>query len=140
MTPPTEGKPIQPAATRSALEPLVLELLGTRKRDHEGVLEAHRKLVAASPDLHRRLLAWLADREPDSVHLVVGLALAATSPDQQGRRFARALLAHLPFTVMADVIDYIHGWFVDHVHRREERRRYADEMSRAYAASAGVVR
>jgi hypothetical protein len=123
-----------------ALQQDLLErLLGTRVRDQGAVEAAHRDLLVASPDLHRRLLRWLAAHEPDSAHLSVGLAVLSTGPDPAGRRFAARLVEKLPVRTIADVVDYVHGWYVDRTLRKRERKRFQDEMTRAYEATAGLV-
>jgi hypothetical protein len=118
---------------------LLERLLATRVRDREAVEAAHRDLLAASPDLHCRLLRWLAAHEPDSSHLAVGLALLATGADPEGRRLAARLVEKLPVGAVADVVDYVHGWYVDRKLLKRERKRFHDEMTRAYEATAAVV-
>jgi hypothetical protein len=134
---PSAFEPTVPLAVQ---QELLAKLLGTRQRDRAEVEAAHRTLLAASPDLHRRLLRWLADHEPDSAHLPVGLAILATNPDPASRRFAADLVETLPVAVVADTVDYVHGWTIDRQHVKLERRRYQDEMTQAYQATAGVVR
>jgi hypothetical protein len=119
---------------------LLAKLLGTRTRDLGAVETAHRSLLAASADLHRRLLRWLAANEPESPHLAVGLAILATGPDRDARGFVTRLVGTLPVGTVADLVDYIHGWQVDRRHVKLERRRFQDEMTEAYRATAGIVR
>jgi hypothetical protein len=131
--------PIEPSVPPALQQDLVERLLGTRVRDRDAVEAAHRDLLAAGPDLHRRLLRWLAAHEPHSTHLSVGLALLASGPDPEGRRFATRLIEKLPVATVADVVDYVHGWYVDRTLRKRERKRFQDEMTRAYEATAGLV-
>jgi hypothetical protein len=119
---------------------LLAKLLATRTRDLAAVEAAHRNLLAAGPDLHRRLMRWLAQNQPDSPHLAVGLALLSVGPDAEGRRLVAQLVEALPVATVADLVDYIHGWRVDRRHVKLARRRFRDEMTEAYTATAGIVR
>ncbi|CEF49292.1 unnamed protein product [uncultured bacterium] len=139
-TAPGPNLPIQPTVPPGVQQDLLERLLGTRTRDLAAVEAAHRDLIAANPDLHRRLLSYLAASEPDSPLLSVGLAVLATGPDKQGRRFVARLLETLPVVAVADTVDYIQGWYVDRTHTRRERRRFRDEMTPAYEATADAVR
>jgi hypothetical protein len=118
---------------------LLDRLLGTRVRNRAQVESAHRDLLTASPELHRRLLRWLASHDPESAHLSVGLAVLATEADPAGRRFVADLVATLPMSTIAETVDYIHGWYVDRTLTRRARARFHDEMTRAYEATAGIV-
>lgn len=133
-------EPIQPTVSDAARQALLSRVLGTRARDLAALEAAHRDLAAADAVLHKRFLRWLADHDPESAHLTVGLALLAVSADPAGRAFVRDTLAPLPVRATADVVDYVHGWRVDKLHTRRARRRFQDEMSEAYAAAAGLVR
>lgn len=119
---------------------LLDSLLATRERDLQEVEAGHRQLLEASPVLHRQLLSWLAEHEADSNHLAVGLAILATRPEAEGRRFVAELIAQLPVTALANVVDFIHGWQVDRKLVKMARKRFQDEMTTAYAATADVVR
>ncbi len=119
---------------------LLERLLATRTRDLAALEAGHRELLAASPDLHRRLLRWLAAHEPESPILSVGLALVATSGDPVGRQLVTRLIEELPITTVADVVDYIQGWYVDRLHLKQARKRFQDEMTQAYTATANLVR
>jgi hypothetical protein len=132
--------PIPPSVPPAGQQELLDRLLGTRVRDRAQVEAAHRDLLAAGPELHRRLLRWLAAHDPDSRHLAVGLAVLATGADPAGRRFVADLVATLPMATTAEAVDYIHGWYVDRTLTRRERTRFQDEMTRAYEATAGIVR
>jgi hypothetical protein len=132
--------PIEPSVPFAVQQDLLDRLLGTRVRDLAAVESAHRALLAASPDLHRRLLRWLAAHEPKSPHLAVGLAVLATGADAEARRFVARLVEKLPVATVADAVDYVHGWYIDRTLVKQERRRFTDEMARAYQATAGVVR
>ena len=59
-------------------------------RDLAAVESAQRELIAADPALHRRLMAYLAARDPASAHLGVGLALLAGGAPED-RALAEAL-------------------------------------------------
>jgi hypothetical protein len=124
----------------SRQQELLERLLGTRLRDEKAVEEAHRDLIAAAPTLHRRLLVWLRKNEPESPHLAVGLAILATGADQAARQFAAQMAEELPIGSLADLVDYIHGWYVDRTLVKRERVRFQDEMTKAYAATAELVR
>lgn len=132
--------PIEPTVPPAVQHDLLERLLGTRVRDLAAVEAAHRALLAASPDLHRRLLRWLAAHEPDSAHLAVGMAVLATGADPQARRFVAGLVEKVPIATVAEAVDYVHGWYIDRTLVKQERRRFADEMTRAYQATAGIVR
>jgi hypothetical protein len=132
--------PIPPSVPPAGQQELLDRLLGTRVRDRAQVESAHRDLLAASPELHRQLLRWLAAHEPDSQHLSVGLAVLSTEADPAGRRFVADLIATLPMATVAETVDYIHGWYVDRTLTRRARTRFQDEMTRAYEATAGIVR
>jgi hypothetical protein len=132
--------PIEPTVPLGVQQALLEKLLGTRVRDRAAVEAGHRDLLAASPDLQRRLLGWLAANEPGSPLLSVGLAVLAAGGDPQGRQYAARLIETLPVETVADTVDYIHGWYVDRTHTKRARRRFQDEMSRAYEATADVVR
>jgi hypothetical protein len=132
--------PIEPTVPPAVQQELLTRLLGTRTRVPAEVEAAHRELLAAGPELHRRLLRYLADHEPDSRHLAVGLALLATGSDPRARRFAADLVETLPVDAVAAVVDYVHGWRRERRLLKRERRRFADEMTRAYQATASVVR
>src|SRR5262249_45185678 len=134
------ASPIEPSVPDAVQQALLEKLLGTRLRDLDAVEEAHRRLLAASPALHRRLLNWLACEEPDSPHLAVGLALLATGPDPAARLFVADLVDRLPVGTVAAVVDYVHGWYLARTHVKRERRRFQDEMTGAYRAAAGLVR
>jgi hypothetical protein len=138
--PQADRRPIEPSVPLAVQQELLAKLLATRKRDLEAVELAHRNLLSAGPGLHRRLLRWLAQHEPDSPHLAVGLALLSLGPDPEARRFAARLVEALPLGTVADLVDYIHGWRVDRRHVKLARRRFQDEMSAAYRATAGIVR
>jgi hypothetical protein len=131
---------IEPSVPPAVQQDLLAKLLGTRTRDLEAVEAAHRSLIAASADLHRRLLRWLAAHEPESPHLAVGLAVLATGPDPGARGFVARLVETLPVRTLAELVDYIHGWQVDRRHVKRERLRFQDEMTEAYRATAGIVR
>src|SRR5205823_5695529 len=83
---------------------------------------------------------WLAAHEPESPHLSVGLALLATGPDPAGRQLVERLVETLPTRTVANLVDYVSGWYVDRLQTRRERRRFDDEMAGAYEATAGIVR
>lgn len=134
------GPSIPPLVPPGQQQELLDKLLATRVRDTAAVETAHRDLLTASPDLHRRVLRWLADQDPRSRHLPVGLALLATGADPAGRRFVADLIASLPLTAVADTVDYIQGWIVDRKLTRRRRARFQDEMTRAYQATAEIVR
>src|SRR5262245_4799508 len=138
--PDPAAAPFEPAVPAAVQQDLLERLLGTRARDLAAVEAAHRDLLAAGPGLHRRALRWLAAHEPDSPLLSVGLAVLATNADPAGRRLAAELVETLPVATVADVVDYVHGWYVDRPHVKRERRRFRDEMTRAYEATAGAVR
>jgi hypothetical protein len=135
-----QPSPISPSVPSAGQQELLDKLLGTRIRDLLQVEMAHRNLLAASPELHRRLLRWLASHEPDSRHLSIGLAILATGADPAARRFVSDLVATLPITTIAQNVDYIHGWYIDRTLTRKQRTRFQDEMIRAYEATAGIVR
>jgi hypothetical protein len=137
---PASGTPIEPTVPASVQQDRLEKLLGTRPRDREAVESAHRDLMAVSPTLHRKLLRWLALNEPDSPLLSIGLALLATGSDPSGRQLVAQLVETLPIETVSDLVDYVHGWYVDRVEIQRERRRFSDEMSAAYEASADVVR
>lgn len=130
---------IPPQTSRARVEELLSQLLGTRVRDWEALEASHRALLAASPRDYKRLLAFLRDREPASPHLIVGLSLLSTGADMKARQFAGKLLRQLPLQTVAEVVDYIHGWYVDRTHTLLERQRFDDEMTEAYDAAAPVV-
>jgi hypothetical protein len=131
---------IEPAVPPAVQQALLEKCLGTRIADRAAIEAAHRELLSASPGLHRRLLRWLAANETDSPHLGVGLAILATGADLDARRFVADLVQGLPVRTVADTVDYVHGWYVDRAQLKRVRRRYQDEMTRAYAATADVVR
>jgi hypothetical protein len=133
------GAPIEPSVPLAVQQNLLEKLLGTRIRDLAVVEAAHRDLLAASPDLHHRLLRWLAVHEPNSPHLSVGMALLTTGADPAGRCFAARLVEKVPIATVADTVDYVHGWYVDRKLLKRARRRFQDEMTRAYEATAGLV-
>src|SRR6516165_2007511 len=118
---------IEPTVPLSVQQGLLEKLLGTRVRDRAAVEAGHRDLLAASPVLHRRLLGWLTANEPASPLLSVGLAVLVTSGDAAGRRYAAKLVETLPVETVADVVDYVHGWYVDRTHTKRARRRFQDE-------------
>jgi hypothetical protein len=130
----------EPSAPPAVQRALLEKCLGTRVTDLAAIEAAQRELHTASPDLHRRMLRWLAVHEPGSPHLSVGLALLSTGPDLPARQLAADLVQTLPIRIVADVIDYVHGWYVDRAHLKRARRRFDDEMTEAYAASADIVR
>jgi hypothetical protein len=138
---PAKGaaRPIEPTAPTAQQHELLDRLLATRERDLADVEAAHRRLLEAGPALHRKLLRWLARTDPQSGHLAVGLALLATGTNPAGRRFATALVEDLPPVAVAGVVDYIHGWRVDRTHTKRERKRFRDEMTAAYDATAAIV-
>lgn len=141
QTPDPSGKtPIEPTVAPALQQDLLDRLLATRERDLEEVEAAHRLLLEASPALHRQLLRWLAAHEPASLHLAVGLAILATGPDPEARRFVVEQVAKLPLLTLADLVDFIHGWQVDRKLVKMARQRFQDEMTAAYAVSADVVR
>jgi hypothetical protein len=132
--------PIPPSVPPGVQQELLDKLLATRLRDSAQVEAAHRELLGASPELHRRLLRWLASNDPESRHLPIGLAVLATGADPAGRQFVADLVSTVPLTVVADTVDYIHGWMVDRTLTRRKRARFQDEMTRAYQATANIVR
>ncbi len=121
-------------------EQLLEQLLGTRVRDLEELEHGHRELLAASPALHRKFLRWLVVHEPLSPHIAVGLAILATGPDVEARGFVGELVPDLHVRTLADTIDYIHGWRVEHTHVKLERKRFSDEMSSSYEVGSRLVR
>jgi hypothetical protein len=129
-----------PTTPQSIQQDLLERLLGTRSRDRAAVEAGHRELLAASPTLHRKLIGWLAANEPDSPLLPIGLAVLATGPDSSARRYVSRLLETLPLAVVADTVDYVQGWYIDRTHVQRARQRFQDEMTRAYEATAEVVR
>src|SRR5262249_24449768 len=100
----------------------------------------HRDLLAASPELSRLLLRWLAQNDPEAPILSVGLAVLGVSGDPANRRQVADLLGRVTLGTVAEAVDYMHGWYVDRRHTRLGRQRFQDEMPRAYEATAGVVR
>jgi hypothetical protein len=50
------------------------------------------------------------------------------------------LVATLPLATTAEAVDYIHGWYVDRTLTRRQRARFQDQMTRAYEATADIVR
>src|SRR5262245_43693095 len=92
--------PIPPSVPPDGQQELLDRLLGVRPRDRARVEAAHRDLLAASPDLHRRLLRWLAANDPESPYLAVGLAVLATGADPAGRRFVGDLVRTLPVSTV----------------------------------------
>jgi hypothetical protein len=132
--------PIPPSVPPAGQQELLDRLLGTRLRDRDQVEAAHRNLLVASPELHRRLLHFLAAHEPDSRHLAIGLAVLATGADPAARRFVADLVATLPIATLAETVDYIHGWYIDRKLTRRKRTRFQDEMTRAYEVTGDIVR
>src|SRR5262249_49252557 len=104
---PPGPAPIEPAVPLAAQQDLLERLPGTRVRDLEAVEAAHRALLAASPELHGRLLRWLTVHEPESPHLAVGLAVLATGADPGKRCLAALLVERLPLATVAAAVDYI---------------------------------
>ena len=101
------AEPIGPSVPPAVQQDLLARLLGTRTRDLDAVQSAHRRLLLEAPELHRRLLRWLAANEPESPHLAVGLAVLSRGPDPHARRFVADLVATLPIRTVADLVDYI---------------------------------
>jgi hypothetical protein len=134
------GGSIEASVPPARQQELLDRLLGTRVRDEASVETAHRDLIAAAPELHRRLLVWLHRHEPESPHLAIGLAVLATAADPAGRQFAARMTERLSVPTLAALVDYVHGWHVDRTLLKRERLRFQDEMTRAYAATAGLVR
>jgi hypothetical protein len=120
------GESITPSMPPSRQQEILEHLLGTRVRDKKAVEEAHRDVIAAAPKLHCRLLVWLRKNEPQSPHLAVGLAILATGADQAARQFAAQMAEELPIGPLADLVDYIHGWYVDRTLVKRERVRFQD--------------
>lgn len=118
---------------------LLRQVMAARNYDLEAIEEAQRALLEASPETHQRLLGWLARHEPMSAQLVVGLALLSVHQELALRAFAKGLLQELPIEQLGKVVDYIHGWYVDRTHVKLQRQRFDDEMTEAYAASAGLL-
>ena len=92
---------------------LLTELLAMRTRNRDAVEQAHRDMRDLEPTLHKRLLCWLVDHEPASVHLPIGLALLATDSDQSDRQLAARLLRSVPVEVVCDTVAYVRGWTVE---------------------------
>jgi hypothetical protein len=132
--------PILPRVPAGVQQALLERLLGTRSHDRAALEAGHRELLAASPELHRKLLRWLAVHDPAAPLLSVGLAVLGVSGDPAGRRLVTELVESLPVGTVADVVDYIHGWYIDRRHTRLARARFQDEMAQAYEATAEVVR
>jgi hypothetical protein len=132
--------PILPKVPPGVQQALLERLLGTRSHDRAALEAGHRELLAASPQLHRKLLRWLADNDPEAPLLSVGLAVLGASADPVGRRLVAELIERLPVGTVADVVDYVHGWYIDRRHTRLTRQRFRDEMASAYEATAGLVR
>jgi hypothetical protein len=136
---PDQPQPIPAALPPAGQQELLDRLLGMRVRDEAQVEAAHRQLLAASPELHHRLLRWLALHDPDSGHLPIGLAVLATGADRAGRDLVAELVAGLPVAAVAATVDYVHGWYVDRKLTRRRRARFQDEMTQAYEATAELV-
>jgi hypothetical protein len=132
--------PIQPRVPPGVQQALLERLLGTRSHDRAALEAGHRDLLAASPELARVLLRWLASHDPEAPMLSVGLAVLGVSGDPVNRRLVAELLDRVPLGTVADTVDYIHGWYVDRRHTRLSRKRFQDEMTQAYEATAGAVR
>jgi hypothetical protein len=132
--------PIPPRVPPGMQQALLERLLGTRSHDRAALQAGHRELLAASPELSRRLLRWLARHDPEAPLLSVGLAVLGVSGDPLNRRLVADLLGQIPLGTVADAVDYLHGWYVDRRHTRLGRQRFQDEMAQAYEATAGVVR
>jgi hypothetical protein len=132
--------PIQPRVPPGVQQALLERLFGTRSHDRAALEAGHRDLLAASPELSRVLLRWLASHDPEAPMLSVGLAVLGTSGDPVNRRLVAELLDRVPMATVADTVDYIHGWYVDRRHTRLSRQRFQDDMAVAYEATASAVR
>lgn len=124
----------------AAADRLLARLLATRARDSATLYAVHGELRDGDPVLYRKLVAYLAEHEPESVHLVIGLALLATDADAAARALAGELLERLPVEITCDVVDHVRGWIVRRLHDKPAIARFADAMTDAYASSAAAVK